>query len=619
MKRYIIYYLFFIPCFSFSQYTKIYPTNWWIGMKWNKVQLLVHANDGFVFPIKTPITVSINYPGVKLEKQTRLENNHYMVLDVSIAPETKPGNVPIHFDFPPESLTVDWKLEAKKQIDNGKKYAIGVTSKDLLYLIMPDRFSNGDPSNDKVPGMLDQSLNRDTVFNRHGGDFKGIENHLDYLQSLGVTALWLNPVLENDMPNRTEHGYAFTDHYVIDKRLGGNEGYKKLIAATHAKGMKIIQDAVYNHVGILHWFIKDKPTKDWLHNWPEYTQTSYKDQVIFDPHASNLDKKIMTDGWFTTQMPDLNENNPYVANFLIQHALWCVEEFGIDGWRIDTYGYNDLPFMNRCNQALMDDYPNISIFGETLVHGVANQSYFAQNKIDVPFKSNLPGITDFTLTTSIADVMNKPYNWTDGLSELYTNLSYDFLYKDPTRNVIFLDNHDMSRFYSVVDENTKKLEMGLGWLLTCRGIPEIYYGTEVLMPGTTNPTDGYVRKDFPGGWAGDANNKFEAKGRTEKENEVWSFISKLANYRKQSSALQTGNLMQFVPYDSTYTYFRYDAKSTVMVTMSTSNKEMTIKLNRFAERTKGFTTLKNVLTGETMKIGEAMKIEPWGISIMELK
>ena len=320
-------------------------------------------------------------------------------------------------------------------------------------MILPDRFSNGDPSNDKVPGMRDQTLNRDTVFNRHGGDLQGVQNKLDYLQNLGVTTIWLNPVLENDMPNRTEHGYAFTDHYKIDPRLGGEKAYQNLIDATHAKGMKIIQDAVYNHVGLYHFTVQDMPMKDWLNQWPQYTNTTYKDQVLFDPYASDIEKKKMSDGWFTKLMPDLNQSNPYVANFLIQHAIWTVEEFGIDGWRIDTYAYNDLDFMNRCNKALMDEFPKLTMFGETWVHGVINQSYFVQNNYNIPFKSNLQASTDFQTLWGITDAMTKDFGWDDGVNKLYTTLAQDFVYKDPTRQVIFLDNHDMSRFFSVVNED----------------------------------------------------------------------------------------------------------------------------------------------------------------------
>ena len=561
-------------------------------MKWNKVQVMIHG-DAIANAAKG---YTINYPGVKIEKVNKVENVNYVFLDLTISPNAKPGMVKIKVNKANSSFDIPFELKARR-IGNGTSYAQGVTSKDFIYLILPDRFSNGDPSNDKVPGMRDQSLNRDTVFNRHGGDLQGIENHLDYLQKLGITTLWLNPVLENDMPNRTEHGYAFTDHYKIDARLGGEKAYQNLIDATHAKGMKIIQDAVYNHVGLYHFTVQDMPMKNWLHQWPQYTNTTFKDQVLFDPYASEIDKKKMSDGWFTKQMPDLNQTNPYVANFLIQHALWTVEEFGIDGWRIDTYAYNDLNFMNRCNKALMDEYPKLTMFGETWVHGVPNQSYFVQNNYNIPFKSNLQASTDFQTLWAITETMTKDFGWDDGVNRLYTTLAQDYVYKDPTRQVIFLDNHDMSRFFSVANEDVTKYLSAITWLLTARGIPQIYYGDELATTGTTNPTDGYVRLDFPGGFPGDKINKFLSDGRTKKDDSIYQHIATLANYRKNSSALTTGKFMQYVPDDGLYVYFRYDAQQTVMIVMNTAKKEKKITPEKFSERTNGFTKMKNIFTG----------------------
>ena len=586
--------LFFIIAFAQEQYN-CYPTHWWTGMKWNKLQVMVHGKnvaDNFSM-IKMGTEGVKLATGVRLTKINRVENKNYIFLDLVIDATAKPGK----FNFPfVKNMELSYELKARRS-GNGSSFAQGVTSKDFMYLIMPDRFSNGDESNDRVAGMKDQTLRRDTVFNRHGGDLKGIQNHLDYLQSLGVTALWLNPVIENDMDNRTEHGYAFTNHYKVDPRLGGDKAYHELVDATHKKGMKVIQDAVYNHVGIYHFTVTDAPMKDWLHQWPSYTQTSYKDQTLFDPYASKADYKVMADGWFVPLMPDLNQSNPYVANFLIQHALWTVEEFGIDGWRIDTYAYNDLPFMNRCNIALEDEYPKITLFGETWVHGVPNQSYFVQNNYNVPFKSNLQAATDFQTLWGITDAMTKDFGWTDGVNNLYTALAQDFVYKDPMRNVIFLDNHDMARFYSVINEDVEKYKTAINWLLTCRGVPQFYYGGEIGMTGTTSPNDGYVRQDFLGGWKEDKVNKFTAAGRNVKENEIWNHISVLANYRKTSSAITTGKLMQFVPQDGVYVYFRYNNKQTVMVVMNTAKDNKTVALKRFEERTGGFSKMKNIATG----------------------
>ena len=577
---------------------KCYPTCWWAGMKNPKLQIMLHgtviANAG---------NFSVNYPGVKLERVNKVENPNYVFLDLNITPLAKPGLLKIKVKNGPVSSEIPFELRARRT-GNGRDFATGVNSSDLVYLIMPDRFSNGDESNDRVPGLRDQSLNRDTVFNRHGGDLKGVQDHLDYLYRLGVTAIWLNPVIENDMPNRTEHGYAFTDHYKVDPRLGGEKAYQDLIDAAHAKGMKIIQDAVYNHVGIYHFTVQDPPMKDWLHQWPVYTNTNYKDQAVFDPYASSRDAKEMTDGWFTKEMPDLNESNPYLANFLIEHAIWTVENFGIDGWRIDTYPYNDLPFMNRCNKALVDEYPQLTMFGETWVHGVPNQSYFVQNNYNIPFKSNLQASADFQTLWGITDAMTRDFGWTDGVNNLYTTLAQDFVYKDPTRNVIFLDNHDMARFYTVVGENMDKYKSALSWLLTCRGIPQIYYSDELATSGTTSPNDGHVRLDFPGGWKNDPVNKFTIEGRTQKDQEIYQHLATLANFRKSSSALKMGKFMQFIPVDGVYVYFRYDNEQTVMIAMNTSKDEKQIKLTRFAERTVGFSQYKDVLTKATGRLAD---------------
>jgi len=593
--------IFFWVCLTLSaQAIKCYPTNWWVGMKWNKIQIMVHGDkvvDYFPMIKMGPSGVKLA-TGVYLTKINRVENPNYVFLDLTINADARPGK----FSFPfLKDINLQYELKARRK-GNGTAYAQGVTSKDFIYLIMPDRFSDGDSTNDRVAGMRDQSLGRDSVYYRHGGDLKGIENHLDYLQSLGITTLWLTPVIVNDMPNRTEHGYAFTDHYTIDPRLGGEKSYHELINAVHARKMKIIQDAVYNHVGLYHFTVQDMPMKNWLHEWPTYTNTNAKDQTIFDPYASAIDKKIMQDGWFTRQMPDLNESNPYVANFLIQHALWTVENFGVDGWRIDTYPYNDLTFMNRCNQALMDEYPHITMFGETWVHGVPDQSYFAQNNYNIPFKSNLQATCDFQALWGITDAMTRDFGWTDGVNNLYTTLAQDFVYKDPTREVIFLDNHDMSRFFSVIGKDVVKYKSAITWLLTCRGIPEMYYGDEIGVTGVTSPNDGHVRLDFPGGWPSDSLNKFLVADRNPQEDSIWNYYAKLANFRKTSSAIATGKMMQYIPKDGVYVYFRYSNDQTVMVVMNTAKEQKNIVPSNYLERTDGFSKMKNIITGEITEL-----------------
>jgi glycosidase len=599
MKKTLLIAQFILLCALASAQSKadVYPMHWWAGMKMNKIQLMIHAEEGKRFPDKAAVTCNI--PGVSVSKVHRVENNRYLFVDINIAANAKParGFFRINGVVKSDVTEVPFQIKSRRP-GRGTAFAQGVGVKDFIYLILPDRFSNGDPSNDRIPGMRDQSLRRDTVFNRHGGDIKGIQNHLDYIQDLGTTTLWLNPVIENDRVERTEHGYAFTNHYKIDRRLGGEKAYQELIDATHARGMKIIQDAVYNHVDEKHITIMDMPMKDWVHQWGTYTNTTYKDQVAFDPYSSTLDRKKLVDGWFTPQMPDLNHNNPYLANYLIQHAVWTVEEFGIDGWRIDTYAYNDLAFMNRCNKALYDEYPKISLFGETWFHGVPNQAYFVENNLNNGFKSNLQGATDFQTMWGILDAMTKDFGWTDGASKLYTILSHDFLYKDATRNVNFLDNHDVSRFFSLIGEDVTKYKSSLSWLFTCRGIPQLYYTSEFATTGFTSPNDGFVRLDFPGGWAGDRINKFEESGRTDKDKAIFNHVKVLANFRKTSSALTTGKMMQYVPVDGVYAYFRYDARQTIMIVMNTAKETRTIKLNDYTERTGGFTTFTNVVTKE---------------------
>ena len=610
----IFYFVFLISYFSFSQGVEVYPSNWWVGMKWNKVQLMLHANNiGNYFH-----HVSSNYSGIKVEDVHTTENHNYLFIDITIASNAKPGNYKITCNTVDMPWTFNFELKARRK-GNGTAYAQGVTSKDFIYLIMPDRFSNGDTSNDRVPGMKDQSLNRDDVTARHGGDLQGVINHLDYLKDLAVTTVWMTPVLENDMPNRTEHGYAFTNHYRIEPRLGGAEMYKKLSDELHKRGMKLIQDAVYNHVGLYHFTVQDPPMKDWLHQWPVFTQTTYKDQTIFDPHAAASDTKKMTGGWFTRQMPDMNESNPYVANYLIQHAIWSVEEFGVDGWRIDTYAYNDLPFMNRCNKALLDEYPKLTMFGETWVHGVPNQSYFCENNYNISFKSNLQATTDFQcLFYGIQPAINENFGWTEGVNKLYTTAAQDFVYKDAMREVIFLDNHDLNRFYSVVGEDTTKYKMGLAWLLTFRGIPELYYGDEILMTGFTNP-DGNVRRDFAGGWQGDAANKFTREGRTQKEESIFQYVKNFANFRKNSSAITSGKMMRYVPVDGVYVYFRYDQTQTVMCVMNTKNESSTIDLSRFTERIKDFKKAYDVATGGTFSLESTLTVGGKYLLVMDLK
>jgi neopullulanase len=620
-KKLFSFLIFGFTCLTLTAQTvDIYPTHWWVGMKNPNLQLMIHGyNIANKIPmVKMPDTGIPIANDVTLVAIERTENPNYIFFDIRIGKTAKAGNCVFTFGQKENKITINYELKERRK-GNGTLYAQGITSSDFIYLLMPDRFSNGDTTNDRIAGMKDQSLNRDSIFLRHGGDLQGVINHLDYLKDMGVTTLWMTPVIENDMPNRTEHGYAFTNHYKIEPRIGGENAYLQLSDELHKRGMKLIQDAVYNHVGLYNFLIQDMPAKDWVHQWPQFTQTSYREQPLFDPHGAVSDQKRSSDGWFTKQMPDLNQSNPMVANFLIQHAIWSVEEFGVDGWRIDTYIYNDLNFMNHCNQALQNEYPHITMFGEAWVHGTANEAFFAENNINTGFKSNLQGITDFQcLFYGIQPALTEPFGWTSGVNKLYTTLSNDFLYKDPMRNAIFLDNHDLSRWYSVVDSNLQKDKMGFEWLLTERGIPQMYYGDEVLMGGVTNP-DGWVRLDFPGGWNGDAVNAFMGKGLNADQLSVQTLIKTLANFRKNSSALKTGKLMQYLPVDGLYVYFRYDKDQTIMCVMNTSDKQQTVNFSDYAERTAGFTNALNIIDNSSVKTSSAINLGAMQSLVLELQ
>jgi glycosidase len=600
-----------------AQIQRVNPTNWWVGMKNPTVQLMVYG------PNAGTLAYSLNYPGVKLSKTHTVENPNYALLDLVISPTAKAGTLKLMGKKGSQTLTQPFVLNARDKSPKGQ----GVTDADFIYLAMPDRFANGDPANDKFADMADPNADRANPFYRHGGDLAGAAQHLDYLKDLGVTAIWFTPVLENNQPLTNEggvmrsayHGYGFTDHYAIDKRLGGNDAYKTFVKKAHADGLKVVQDAVYNHVGINHWFIKDMPMKNWLHQWPTYTNTSYKYQPITDPHAAEIDRRVTLDGWFVPFLPDLNQSNPFVANFLIQHALWTVEEFGVDAWRVDTYMYNDQPFMNRCNAALMTEYPKIHIFGESWVNNVVDQAYYTRNKIDFPFKSNQPGGLDFVLYSAMLEGLKQNFSWDDGVNRPYQALAQDAVYADPTKLVTFLDNHDTDRYLSVIGDDFDKYKIGLTWLLTTRGIPSMYYGTEILMKNFKDPSDAEVRRDFPGGFSGDKENKFEAAGRTDKENDAFNFVKKLANYRRVTPALHSGKLTQYLPQNGTYVYFRYDVGKTVMVATNSTDKEISLDTARFSERMNGFTSAKNVLTDEKLTNLKLVKLPAKTAMVLELE
>ena len=622
MKRSLLFLFILISLKSFSQ--DLYPTHWWVGMNNPELQLIIHRQN-----VAHETVTLMKYKGVKVVRQHKMESPNYLLLDLEISKKAKPGKLEFKITNlqSPEAVsykTFQYELKSRST-ENGKTRVLGVNSSDFVYLLMPDRFSNGDPSNDRFTDLRDTDLDRNDKYARHGGDCKGVVNKLDYLKDMGVTTIWCTPLIENDMPRMKEvgyelagfHGYWFTDHYKIDKRYGGNEAYKSMIAAAHSKGLKVIHDAVYNHVGLYHWMNLDPPAKDWINQWPEFTPPNHRDAAVFDPHGSVYDNTNMLKGWFVRHLPDLNLANTYVANYLIQNAIWLVEEFGFDGFRVDTYKYCDEQFLNNVNAALLDQYPTVTTFVEAWGHDVAANAYFVQNTMDLPFNHNAMGALDFPLCEAIHNSLTRPAEWTGGINALYLTLAEDFLYKDPMKNCLFLDNHDMNRFFSVVGEDLQKFKAGMALLLTMRGIPQLYYGDEILMKNFKNPTDQEVRLDFPGGWAGDPVNKFQASGRTKEENEAFEYIKTLANYRKKSTAIGKGKLMQYIPQNAVYTYFRYDDQQTVMVMMNTGNETRKVNTQRFNERTDGFTSVKNIITGQVLPLDQ-IELKPWETFVGEL-
>lgn len=609
-------YLFF-SSFSFAtESINVYPIHWWVGMKSNKLQLMVHNDQD----LTQSVTVKGN--GLSIQKVSQPDNKHYVFIDLIILPNAQPGKFRFNFS---NGKSFDYELKQREKALGGAKHQ-GVNASDLIYLIMPDRFANGDPSNDQFDDLRDNASDRNNPYARHGGDLAGVTSKLDYLKNIGVTSIWMTPILENNMPKMQEnqwvmsgyHGYWITDHFAVDKRMGGNDAYKKLVKSAHEKGLKIIQDAVYNHVGSYHHTVLDLPMKDWLNQWPSYTGANHREELFIDPYAAASEKKIMIGGWFVPHLPDLNLANPYCAKFIIQSNIWSTEEFGIDGWRVDTYKYCDEKFLNTINASLLKEFPALSVFGEAWTNTVTASAYFTQNNINAPFKHLIKGVTDFPLNSALYDGLNQPFGWTEGINKVYMTLAQDLLYKDPMTNCIFLDNHDMNRFYSMVGEDLAKYKMGLGMLLTMRGIPQVYYGTEILMKNYKDPNDAAVRKDFPGGWSADPLDKFKTASLDPKEMEAFAYFQQLANFRKNSIAIKQGTLKQFIPQNGVYVYFRLHKKQKLMCIVNTASNEVSIALDRFNEVLSGSTRLVNAMTANVITNPSGLVIPSKSFQIFEL-
>ena len=561
--------------------------------------------------------MQIDYPGVELAKVHRVENPNYLFLDLLIGPGTKSGGFKIVLEK--EGQTVNYRYELMDRLADPTAKQ-GVDASDLIYLIMPDRFANGDYGNDTFEDMQQTGVDRKMVAFRHGGDLIGIMERLNYLEELGVTAIWLNPVLENDQPYESYHGYAISDHYKVDPRFGTNEQYRLFVKMCHERGIKVIMDIIHNHCGDQHFFIEDIPSSDWIHQFDEYTKTMYRAPVHMDPYAAKADQDLVKEGWFDNHMPDLNHKNPFLANYLIQNHVWWAEYSGHDGYRIDTYAYCDQDFMAEWGKRLQAEMPGVSFFGETWVHGVTVQAQFTQNNdLREGYNSYLPGVTDYQLHYAILEGLQEEQGWTSGISKIYYTLAKDILYEDAYENVLFLDNHDLGRVYDVLGEDLDKFKSGMALLLTMRGIPLLYYGTEILMTGKGGAFGEAGRRDFPGGWKEDEVNKFNEKERTETENEAFQFVKTLAQYRKATPALQHGKMTQFVPKDGIYVYFRYDEQKTVMIIYNSNEKPATVNTERYQERMLGFSNAKNIITGEQISNLSSLQLGRKATLVLELK
>ena len=547
---------------------KVAPQFWWAGMKNPELQIMLYGDR------IASADVTLSSKDVTVKEIVRQDNPNYLLLYVDLS-EAAPQHFDIILRQGKKTTAVPYELKARTR--KGEDIQ-GFTSSDVLYLIMPDRFANGNPDNDIVEGMKECKVDRNDSFARHGGDLKGVADHLDYISDLGVTAIWLNPIQENDMENGSYHGYAITDYYQIDRRFGSNEEFKNLVEKAHQSDLKVVMDMIFNHCGSENYLFKDKPSKDWFNFKSEYVQTSFKTASVMDIHASDYERKIATDGWFTQVMPDFNQRNRHVARYLIQSSIWWIEYAGINGIRQDTHPYADYDFMSEWCKEVLDEYPHFNIVGETWLNSNVLVSYWQKDsKLAAPRNSNLPTVMDFPLT----DLMNKAFDeettdWANGLYRLYDYQTQDLVYANPMNLLVFLDNHDTSRFSRTEEmaRNLTRYKQALTFLLTTRGIPQIYYGTEILMDGDKADSDGCLRKDFPGGWLDDKNDCFKADGRSQLQNEAYDFTRKLLQWRKNNEAVGKGTLKHFSIAHGTYVYERaYNSMSTVVIMNGTDEKQ----------------------------------------------
>lgn len=588
---------------------RVEPPFWWSGMASRSLQLMVH---GDAVAQSEP---SLSYPGVRIAAVTRVPNRNYLFIDLVIEPDARPGAFDIRFRDGGKELAYRYRLLAREP---GSAQRKGFGPGDAIYQLMPDRFANGDPSNDSVPALADK-LDRQLGHGRHGGDIQGIIDHLDYIAGLGFTQLWPTPLVENDMPVASYHGYAATDHYRIDPRYGSNEDYRRLSQAARRRGIGLIQDVVLSHIGSGHWWMKDLPSPDWITHKGQFVPTRHHRVAVQDKYASHEDSENFTTGWFGPGMPDMNQRSPLVANYLIQNSIWWIEYAGLSGLRIDTFGYSDGAFLSEYTRRIMAEYPNLNMMGEEWSKLPPVVARWQRGKTNFDgYTSSMPSMMDFPLTEAMRTALSGkgPANT---FYDVYETLSLDYLYPDPNQLVLFEGNHDLSRIYSVVGEDFGRYKMDLVFVMTMPRIPHFYTGDEILMTSTTGERDdSSYRQDFPGGWPGDKVNAFTGAGLTPRQREAQQFVRKLVNWRKTQPLIHRGKLMHFGAEDKTYVYFRYDERNRIMVAFNDNEKDIALPTVRFREMLRGAASGRDVLTGATYVLKHSLALPPRSAIILEL-
>ncbi len=594
-----------------AQIDRVEPPFWWTPMQNPQLQLMVHGKD------ISRSSVIIDHKGIIVKTISRLENPNYLFLDLELTPDVRPGFFEIQFFMGKKSMG-SYTYELKER-DPGSPSRKGFNSSDVMYLIMPDRFANGDPSNDIVEGMKEGILDRSDRTGRHGGDIQGIINHLDYLSEMGFTAIWLNPVLENNQSRTSYHGYSTTDFYKVDPRLGSNEKYRELGKLAKQQGIKLIMDMIFNHCGSEHWWMKDMPSNDWINFYPDFVRTNHRRTVNQDPYASKTDHKIMLDGWFDGSMPDLNQRNPFMAIYLIQNSIWWIEYVGLAGIRMDTYPYPDKHMMAAWNQRILEEYPNFNIVGEewSLNPGLVSYWQMGQQNLD-DYQGYLPSLMDFPLQHALASSLMVKEEWNDDWLKLYETLASDFLYPDPGNLVIFPDNHDMSRFYMQVGMDVDLYKLGITYILTTRGIPQIFYGSEILMTHTESDHHGDIRKDFPGGWQDDTSNGFTGEGLSAGERKMQEFFKTLLTWRKENPVIHSGKLIHYAPENGVYVLGRYNNEKTMMIILNKNRDSMKLSPGRFKELIKDHTAGIDIFTGKSFDLMNDLQLPPVTPLVLEL-